>query len=186
MQEFYVYHVVTEQPMELGQIIIFDKNNSSGVKKRVKDREKIVDSIYKNPSIYKDKELDHHTKVALRELALEKVRLTHFKECPSRLNCLYTTKTLEEANYWGDYFIKLGRAVYQIVKLKVVGRSFTANACNCFEGTINKDKNIELSFAYWTNQHNNNQLSETLVDGTIEVVEITKEFNSYIHKKKSF
>ena len=41
MQEFYVYHVVTEQPMELGQIIIFDKNNSSGVKKRVKDREKI-------------------------------------------------------------------------------------------------------------------------------------------------
>lgn len=35
MTETYVYHVVTEKPMKLGQNIIFDENNHNGVYRRV-------------------------------------------------------------------------------------------------------------------------------------------------------
>ena len=60
------YHVVTERPMKLGQIINYDENNHSGVYQRVYKIKDKVDEIYLNPEKYKNIELDHHTKVALR------------------------------------------------------------------------------------------------------------------------
>ena len=35
MEEFYVYHVVTEREMKLSQEIFFGENNTNGVHKRV-------------------------------------------------------------------------------------------------------------------------------------------------------
>ena len=73
--EKYYYHVVTERPMQLHQVIKFDANNNqSGVYKRVMDKKDIVEDIYSNPNKYKQNDLEHHTKVALRELALEEIR----------------------------------------------------------------------------------------------------------------
>ena len=60
------YHVVTERPMELGQEIIFDENHFSGVYERVYNLFNVVEDIYSNPDKYKNAELDHHLKVALR------------------------------------------------------------------------------------------------------------------------
>lgn len=73
MENIY-YHVVTNKQMQLNQIIVFDKYNTSGLYDRVYALKTVVDDIYNNPSKYKNEKLDHHTKVALRELALEKVR----------------------------------------------------------------------------------------------------------------
>ena len=69
-----VYHVVTDRPMSVGQKIIFDENNHSGVYQRVMDKIDVVNEIYKNPENYQANELEHHTSVALRELAMEEVR----------------------------------------------------------------------------------------------------------------
>ena len=171
------YHVVTERPMTLGQEIIFDENHHSGVYERVYNLLDKVEEIYSNPEKYKDIELDHHTKVALRELALEEIRKKKYPNYPSRLSSLYVSNTLEEAESWYDYFISLGRPTYQIVKLSVEGNSFTGDACNCFDGTIDKNYNLEQAEIYWQgkdNKKNKKPIHETIVDGKIKVIEIIK------------
>ena len=172
------YHVVTEKPMKLGQIIFYDEYHHSGVYERVYALKEKVDDIYSNPQKYDEIKLDHHTKVALRELALEEVRKKDYPNYPSRLKSLYVSKTLEEAENWYNYFINLGRPTFQIVKVKVDGKSFTGDANNCFNGTKNKDKNLELSKIYWEGKDNlqgKKPIYETIVSGNIEVIEIIKE-----------
>ena len=172
------YHVVTERPMELGQEIIFDANHFSGVYERVYNFFNMVEDIYSNPDKYKNAELDHHLKVALRELALEEVRKKKYPNYPSRLASLYVSSSLEEAESWYNYFISLGRPTFQIVKVSVDGDSFTGDACNCFDGTIDKNYNLEQAEIYWQandNTKGKNPVYETIVDGKIKVIEIIKE-----------
>ena len=176
------YHVVTERPMELGQEIIFDENHFSGVYERVYNLFNVVEDIYSNPDKYKNAELDHHLKVALRELALEEVRKKKYPNYPSRLASLYVSNSLEEAESWYKYFISLGRPTFQIVKVSVDGNSFTGDACNCFDGSTNKDKNIELAKKYWEGKDNDigkTPIYETIIDGNIEVIDIIEEVNSF-------
>ena len=176
MKRFF-YHVVTESPMKLGQVIVFDENQHSGVYKRVYNLFDKVEDIYNNPKKYKNVELDHHTKVALRELALEEVRKKFYSNYPSRLASLYVSKTLDDAVKWYDYFISIGRPVYQIVKVSADGKSFAGNACNCFDGTLDKEYNFRKADIYWKSNDNTNdkkQMNETIVDGTLKVVEIIK------------
>ena len=177
MEKVY-YHVVTERPMELGQIIVFDENNQSGVYKRVNALKEKVEDIYKNPEKYKDTALGHHTKVALRELALEEIRKAYYPEYPSRLEALYVTDTPDEAKNWYYYFKDLGREVFGIVKVKTNGQVFTGNANKCFEGTIDREKNLELAKEYWKGVEDNSMYDpvlETIITGPIEVIEIVKE-----------
>lgn len=176
---YYVYHVVTERPMELGQKIVFDDAHHSGVYNRVYEKLAIVEDIYKNPSKYEGMELEHHTKVALRELALEKLRKECYPKFPSRLSSLYVSKELDDAKSWADFFISLNRKVYQLVLLKVEGNMFTGDANNCFDGVIDEGENLKLAKRYWDNEKNLKNVSpiyETLVNGTIEVIEIIKEY----------
>lgn len=180
MKKLTAYHVVTEKPMYLNQIIIFDENNNSGIYNRVMSKKTIVDDIYKNPNNYKIEDLDHHTKVAIRELALEEVRIKSFKNYPSRLHSLYVSDSLDNANSWVKYFISINRNVFQIVKLEIEGNIFIGDAHNCFDGTIDLSKNLELANHYWKNLPNNKNLPplyETIVDGRIKVIEIIKTFN---------
>ena len=183
----FFYHVVTERPMYLGQVIIFDDNHHSGVYERVYYLENKVNNIYKNPNKYINEEFDHHTKVALRELALEEVRQKDYPSYPSRLVSLYVSKTLEEAESWYNYFINLGRPTYQIVKVILNGNSFTGDACNCFDGTIDKQYNLEQAKIYWKAKDNNKgkkPIYETIVDGEIKVIEIIKNNEEDLKKRK--
>lgn len=70
MNEIFAYHVVTEKPMYLGQHIFFDANHHNAVWQRVNDKLDIVNDIYLKPGKYENIELEHHTSVALREIAL--------------------------------------------------------------------------------------------------------------------
>lgn len=176
MNEMFAYHVVTEKPMYIGQHIIFDKNHHNGVWKRVNERIDIVSNIYNNPEKYKSVELEHHTSVALRELALEKVRAKKYSDYPSRMACLYVSKTLEEAEKWFDYFVSLGRPTFQIVKLKINGNVFYGDAEKCFDGKLTEEENLILAERYWENKNfDDDSIIEMLADGDIEVVEIIKE-----------
>lgn len=173
--EKYFYHVVTEKPMYVGQHIVFDENHHNGVWQRVNEKIDIVCDIYNNPKKYKDIELEHHTSVALRELALEQVRVEKYPNYPSRMACLYVSKTLEEAEKWLDYFVSLGRPTFQIVKLQVNGNMFYGDAENCFDGKLSEKENLILAEKYWKNEDfNESAIIEMLVDGDIEVVEIVK------------
>lgn len=178
MKTFYAYHVVTQRPMEVGQIID-TKNNKSGVYTRVMEKANAVNNVYNLTDTKCNIMLEHHLKVAMRELALEEVRQKHFPTYPSRLTSLYVSNTLEEAESWAYVFLNMGREVLQIVKLKVEGNKFVGDANNCFDATTNKEENLKLSFDYWENKPNKfgkPKISEILADGKIEVVEIIKQF----------
>lgn len=177
MKKIY-YHVVTEKPMELGQEIVFDENHHSGVYDRVYAFKDKVEEIYNNPKEYENVELDHHLKVAFRELALEEVRKEKYPEYPSRLASLYVSNSLEEAEKWYNMFIEWGRPTFSIVKVEVDGNVYVGDSWNCFEGTIDKKKNLELAENYWKYEKNNigkEPIVEVLVNGKIKVIEIVKE-----------
>lgn len=87
MKERFVYHVVTEQEMTLGQHIYFDELHHNGVYRRVYEKMDVVKDIYAHSEIYCADTMEHHTRVMLRELALE---------YPSRLSCLYVSNHLDE------------------------------------------------------------------------------------------
>ena len=172
------YHVVTDKPMKVGQELIFDDNHHSGVYDRVYSYKEKVDDIYKNPEVYKNIELEHHLKVALRELAIEEVRKEKYPDYPSRLASLYVSNTLSEAEKWYNLFIELGRPTYSIVKVEVDGNIYIGDANNCFDGTIDREKNLELAENYWKYKENiegKEPIVEILASGKIRVIEIVKE-----------
>lgn len=178
----YVYHVVTDRPMQVGQKIVFDGNNRSGVYRRVMEKLPLVEEIYAHPENYDAQTLEHHTSVAMRELALEDVRREQFGDLPSRMGCLYASHTLEEAEKWAGLFAEWGRPTYHIVKL-AVEKHFIADACNCFRASLNPEENRWKALRYWQNLPNEEgrePIRELLVAGEITVVEIVKEINANI------
>lgn len=181
----YFYHVVTEKPMHIGQIITFDSNNQNGVSQRVKrvnELRKRNMSGANNFSEFDEIALDNFTywcSVADRELALEKVRKELFSHYPSRMACLYTSTDLEDAQKWGKYFIKVGRKVFQIVLLENEGNCFTGDANNCWGGQVTDNEAYDNAIRYWTNGQNIRNLKpvpETIIDGRIHVLDILEQY----------
>lgn len=170
--KFKAFHVVTERPMKKGQKIVFDEEHHSGVYERVMSKFEAVNKIYANPKKYCAQELEHHVSVALRELALEEVRAKEFPCFPSRLSCLYVSKTLEEAKDWLDYFVLLKRPVFGIARLSVDGRFFLGDAEKCFQGKTDKEENLRLARLYWSCPKESIETPEMLVDGIITFEEI--------------
>ncbi len=192
--EFYVYHIVTRKKMNIGQIIHFDKNQTNTLYRFFFEREqlnsigedgiKIINNHYKNEELHIKNE---NAKVVMsyidqtirtvRETIVEMVRLQEFPEYPSRLSCLYAAKSYEDALKWKALFDSYNREVLQIVKLRVIG--------HCFEGDGNLlpkedgipfSQKIEQARKYWKGTVNN-ELPELLINGKIEVVEITDDFS---------
>ncbi len=175
--EMEFFHVVTERPMYIGQHIVFDDTHHSGVYTRVMEKKALVEDIYANPGRYDAGNLEHHVKVALRELALEEVRINSYPAYPSRMSSLYVSGTLEEAEKWFDFFTEIGRPTFQIVRVNVKGSYFKGNANYCFDGGTDKQQNLLLAEKYWRNEvcADEEPVVEILVDGDIEVIEIIKE-----------
>lgn len=181
----FAYHVVTDRPMYVGQQIIFDEKHHSGVYQRVHDKLEIVNDIYTHPDKYDAETLEHHTSVALRELALEEVRQKKYPQYPSRMGCLYVSGSFAEAEKWGNFFAEIGRPTYHIVKLDIKGNYFIGDATKCFKGRLDKEENLRLAEMYWqsnVNTESQQAICEMLVNGHITVVEIVKEINANLEK----
>ena len=181
MEEKFFYHVISDIPKKVGEHIILDAKHPNGVSKRVNDELETVKEIYNNPGEYRDKELTHKVKVALRELALEKVRKEKYPEYPSRMASLYVSRSYEEAERWADYFAELGRPIFGIAKIKVSGNIYEGDASKCFDGCTDEKENLRLAEIYWQNGANadgHEPIVEILVDGDIEIMEIVKVMNA--------
>lgn len=175
-----VYHTVTDRPMEAGQVILFDGAHHSGVYRRVMEKKPLVEEILAHPERFAG-ELEHHTAVALRELAMEQVRQAEFPQYPSRMACLYVSKSLEEAQKWAKFFASLGRPVYSIVKIRVDGRVFEGDACLCFKGTADQAQNLALARRYWRREPGEQPpVTELLADGRLEVLEVVEDIRRNI------
>ena len=177
------YHVVTERPMDLHQIIMFDETNLNGVATRVSK----VEILKKNITYEKLDDMDQiilkdikrWSDISDRELALEKVRKIHYKDYPSRMASLYVSTSLDDAYNWAKYFIKIGRKTFQIVELECNGNSFTGDAHNCWYGCLSEEDSLEKAYHYWDKQvniKNEKPIFETIIDGKIKVVRVIKTF----------
>lgn len=174
-----VYHVVTERPMTLGQTILMDEAHPNGVCRRVRaweayDRGETPGGdvgalISSNPVRW--------AQVARRELAMEKVRSEQFSHLPSRLHCLYASRSLEEARSWAGFFRKSGRKVFSIVLLEVDGPIFDGDACNCFDG-VGDETDLENALRYWQVAPTEKPVIETLVSGRLTVKRIIDTYLS--------
>lgn len=192
--ELYVYHIVTRKKMSLGQIINFDKNQKNTLYSFFFEKEQlnskgedfiqILKGHYTNDGLNLNKE---NAQVAMkyvdltirsiREVVVEMVRLQEYPEYPSRLSCLYATKSYEDALKWKELFNSYNRKVLQIVKLRVIGNSFEGdgNLLPKEDGSPFAQK-IKQAREYW-NGNVKNELPEILINGKIEVVEIIDEFS---------
>ncbi len=113
---------------------------------------------------------------AIRELIVEMVRLQEFPQYPSRLSCLYATKSYEDVLKWKEVFTSYNRDVLQIVKLRVKGNSFEGDG-NLLpkEDGVSFARKMKQARDYWRGNVKN-ELPELLIDGEIEVVEIMEDY----------
>ena len=183
MEEQYFYHVISDVPKHAGENLILDEEHPNRVYRRIQEQKETIEDIAKNPEKYKDSELSYPVQVAIRELALEKVRKEKYPQYPSRMASLYVSKSFKEAEQWGDYFAKLGRPTYGIAKIKVNGNVYEGDAYKCFDGCIDEAENLKMAEIYWCNGENEDghrSIVEILADGDIEFVEIVKEINANV------
>ncbi|MFJ8511786.1 DUF2441 domain-containing protein [Lysinibacillus xylanilyticus] len=193
--EFYVYHIVTRNKMSTGQIINFDKSQKNTLYSFFFEKEqlnskgedfiKILYGHYTNEGLNINKENAEiaikyvgQTIRAIREVIVEMVRLQEHPEYPSRLSCLYAAKSYEDVLKWKEIFDSYNRNVLQIVKLRVSGNYFEGDA-NLLpkEDGVPFSQKIEQAREYWKGNVKN-ELTEVLINGTIEVLEIIDDFSS--------
>lgn len=191
--EFYAYHIVTNQKMSLGQKINFDKNQKNTLyrfffeKEQLKSKgEDFMQILYdhfnsdglnlkgENAEVVVD--YAGQTIRAIREVITEMVRLQEYPEYPSRLSCLYATKSYEEVLKWKELFISFNRSILQIVKLRVAGNYFEGDG-DLLPGAdgVSFARKIEQARDYWRGNVKTD-LPELLINGKIEVVEIIEDF----------
>lgn len=180
--------------MNIGQIIHFDNNQTNTLYHFFFEREHLnatgEDSIQILKSNYINNELHinnenaqvvmkytDQTIRAVRETIVEMVRLQEYPEYPSRLSCLYASKSYADALKWKALFDSYNRDVLQIVKLLVSGNSFESDG-NLLpkEDGISFSRKIEQARDYWKG-NSKSELPELLINGKIQVVEIIDDFS---------
>lgn len=113
---------------------------------------------------------------AIREVIVEMVRLQEYPQYPSRLSCLYATRSYEDALEWKKIFDSYYRNVLQLVKLRVIGSYFEGDGeLLPKEDGASFSVKIEQAREYWRGNVKN-KLPELLINGRIEVVEIVEDF----------
>ena len=192
-EELTVYHLVTRKKMNLGQIIHFDDNQRNTLYSFFFEREQLNSKredfyqIIKTHTSNEGMDLNsenaslvvtyaNQTIRAIREVIVEIVRLQEFPQYPSRLSCLYATKSYEDVLKWKEVFTSYNRDVLQIVKLRVKGNSFEGDG-NLLpkEDGVSFARKMEQARDYWRGNVKN-ELPELLIDGEIEVVEIMEDY----------
>ena len=104
-----VYHAITGRPMSEGQTIIMGGDNVNGVCERVRCFEQIERGEHVSGAIAEliRADMDRWKKVARREQALERVRRAEFPQYPSRMACLYASRT-KGSDYVGEVLYGVG------------------------------------------------------------------------------
>ena len=192
-ETFYVYHIVTNKKMEIGQKIILDDTTYNTLythfleKSITNEKNEDIFQLLGNYDAATTLTLRQEdatvlkrylgsTVRAIREITTELVRVQQFPHYPSRLSCLYTTLSYEDLLKWVAIFESFNRTILQIVKLKVNGRFFEADASLLPKANgASFHQKMNEAYEYWT-VRNEDSLKEVLVDGEIEVIEIIHDY----------
>ena len=180
------YHAYSGEKVNVGDVLVFNSGT----------RNKMYDEVYNNE--YKIGEEDanellinkkrnqersflidefelllntvNNDAFVLRELALEEVRKDKYPFYPSRLSCLYITKTKEEVTNWIKILKRNKKKCKQVLTLELTGEIFS------FDGNLMKRQNVfyqkhlQNAELYWNSINSNN--SEILFYGEAKVIKI--------------
>lgn len=188
LKDGYIYHVVTERKMKLGQKIVFG-NHKNSIYDRVMNWQFMNDEGKDSLDIILSKKFDNFTEddkrtiknyiyenaMIMREYILEQVRKEKYPSYPSRMSCLYCVRNEKDTQAWIDVFNRLKRPMLQVVKMKANGKIFDGDASFILRDARSLQHKIDLAEKYWQGA-GDNPIPETLFEGEVEVVEIIKEF----------
>lgn len=191
------YHAYSGEKVNVGDILVFNSDTHNKMYDQVYNNEYKIDGIDANELLINkkrnnDKEFSvdefelvlntiNNDAFALRELALEEVRSSKYPSYPSRLSCLYVTKTKEEAINWTEILKRNKKECTQILALELTGEIF------CFDGNLMKrhnvsyQKHLENAELYWNSIDSNN--SEIIFYGEAKVIEKEEVYEQNISTK---
>jgi hypothetical protein len=189
------YHIVTRGAFEVGQRLAFSGSTNNKLfdfffKKEFRsasgnDAYQIIRNGISDGRLSLGKEetdlLQKYNDITIRgirELIVEMVRLQRYTNYPSRLNCLFVSRTYEDIERWKKIFESYNRKIVQIIKIKSNGSSFEGDGDLLpKEDATSFESKIIQANEYWESR-GNSKLPEVLVDGDIEVVEIISDFRN--------
>ena len=196
VKDVIMFQVATDRNYKVGDKLEFGKENNFQAKRAFLgaklEKRRIYDeglSFAKSKKLFANKELVlklskqlQEYDFILRELAFEEVRKNEFKDCPSRLRCMYLTNNKEDCLNGLKIFHQKGHGTFfQAVAVKLNGNIFysTSRKILCNGGSLEDYK--KMAMEYWSQDQNSNQpITEILFEGKAEVVEI---FGEYEHKR---
>ena len=180
------YHAYSGEKVKVGDVLVFNSGTHNKMYDEVYNNEYKIDGIDANELLINKKRNQERSFLidefelllntvnndafVLRELALEEVRKSKYPAYPSRLSCLYITKTKEEAINWIKILKRNKKKCKQVLTLELTGEIF------CFDGNLMKrqnasyQKHLENAELYWNSIDTNN--SEILFYGEAKVIKI--------------
>ncbi len=180
------YHAYSGEKVNVGDVLVFNSGTHNKMYDEVYNNEYKIDGIDANELLINKKRNNdrdfsveefelvlntiNNDAFVLRELALEEVRKSKYPSYPSRLSCLYITKTKEEAINWIKILKRNKKKCKHVLILELTGEIF------CFDGNLMKrqnasyQKHLENAELYWNSINSNN--SEILFYGEAKVIKI--------------
>ena len=111
---------------------------------------------------------------AIREFALEQVRVQNFPNLPSRFKCMFLTDDKKAClDNLKNYISKAYGKIYQAVAVKVCGEIFYAKDFIVEKQGLSFNDYKKQAQIYWSqNQNSNSPVKEILFIGDVEIIEI--------------
>lgn len=180
------YHAYSGEKVNVGDVLVFNSGTHNKMYDEVYNNEYKTDGIDANELLINKKRNQERSfsidefelllntvnndAFVLRELALEEVRKTKYPNYPSRLSCLYVTKTKEEAINWSEILKRNKKKCKQVLTLELTGEIFCFNGNLMKRQNVSYQKHLENADLYWNSIDSNN--SEIIFYGEAKVIEI--------------
>jgi hypothetical protein len=113
----------------------------------------------------------NHFFILARELFLENVRQAEFTSAPCRQRCIWLTSSLMAANKWVEE-LRFQPGAYTIVEVRATGQALLTDAAYLPNADEPLENWLEKARLYWSGEHTQHPLLETLFEGQLEVVEV--------------
>ncbi len=182
------YHAYSKEEVFIGDIITFNDNTHNKMYDEVYSKDFKLNGIDANELLVKKRKNNEliftkeefelvlntvsNDSFVLRELAFEEVRKTKYPNYPSRLSCLYVTKSKDEAIKWSSILKRNQKECKQILTLELTGDLYI------FDGNLIKRQNLSyqeyltIAEKYWNSK--SYEIEELLFYGEAKVIAIEK------------
>ena len=193
VKDLVLYQIATDRHYKVGDKLEFGKEYNfqgqrvmQGAKlnkrRTYDDGYHFVDSkkIFANKQLVLNmaKQLEEYDFI-LREMAFEDLRKNEFKDCPSRLRCMFLIDNKEACIKNLKTFHHKGHgSFFQVVAVMLNGNVFYATSSNARRNGLSYEEYYNSARDYWGQEQNTSlPANEILFEGKAEIIEIIEEYS---------